>query len=280
LHIPAKTIFGLVGLNGTGKTTLIRLLLGLLSADSGDCRVGGANPADHTKDFYRTCGVVLEHNGLFANLTLWENLQFFSRARALPLEAARDYFDRFWAHTAIGKDNRKVKYFSRGQKMQCGLCRAFLGWPSIYFFDEPVIALDMEAYDHFCAMVAEARRREATMIISSHQLEAVEELCNLVGILENGAVRLLDTIVQKNPLQQWIIQTGQSCVAQRLLEEVLGCPVLYDHDHYVFCIPPQRRESIAECISRLSSAGCLLYEVRPVVETFRQTLRNHFGGLQ
>ena len=227
LSIDPGAIFGLVGLNGAGKTTLIRILLGLLKPDKGNCTVVGMNPADHDRDYYRRVGVVLEHNGFFGNLSVLDNLSFFAEARGISRNRMEEYFSQYWKNTDIGKDDRSVKYFSRGQKMQCALCRAFLGWPDVYFFDEPVVALDIEAYDQFCEMVRLAQSKGATLIISSHQLDAIEDLCTSVGILEKGKVNVLDTLTKKQKDERWFIKSDYSDNYKNIIEGITGIPVTY-----------------------------------------------------
>ena len=92
---------------------------------------------------------------------------------------------------SISPRRKKVKYLSRGQKMQCAICRAFLSRPDVHFLDEPTVALDVDAIDHFYSLVMRARGRGATVFISSHQLSAIEDLCDSVGMLHNKAITIV-----------------------------------------------------------------------------------------
>jgi len=278
LTLQPGTTFGLIGLNGAGKTTLIRILLGLINADSGICNVLDMNPADHGKQFYRRIGVVLEHNGFFGNLTVQENLRFFSEARGISYNHMNEYFQRHWKQSSIGSDTRKIKYYSRGQKMQCSLCRAFLGWPEIFLLDEPVVALDIQAYDHFCNLVHEAHSQNATIIISSHQLDAIDELCNSIGILENGTLKVLDikSLKQKKTRKTWLIKSNYRSEYQQIIETISGESVTYEGGTWIFPVSHDKSEAvISAIITQLAAKGCTIYEVRPEKEDFRKSIQYH-----
>ncbi len=278
LSLAPRVVFGLIGLNGSGKTTFIRTLLGLLNSDQGKCTVLGMNPSDHQVNYYRRVGVVLEHNGFFGNLSVLENLSFFARARGISRDEMDAYFSKYWKNTDIGKDKRCIKYFSRGQKMQCALCRAFLGWPEVYFFDEPVVALDLEAYNQFCEMVRIAQSKHATIIISSHQLDTIEELCTSVGILENGSVTFLGNQEDNKKNEQWIIKADYNEEYKKIIEEATKNTVNHENGKWHFTISNSSEVVIPEIISNLVSKGCLIHFVKPEKMSFRETIKNYYDG--
>jgi ABC-2 type transport system ATP-binding protein len=202
LQAEESTIYGLAGLNGAGKTTLIRILLGLLRKGGGTAEVGGFDPWRHQKEYYRMIGVALESDGFFGNLDVRENLKIFAEAKGVKWENAEKYLENYWGGTDIflGADGnrlapagaKKIKFMSRGQRVQCGLCRAFLGWPRVCFLDEPTVSLDIKAYEHLKYLAREAKSRGATILISSHQLELIDDLCDRVGLLRDGCIEELD----------------------------------------------------------------------------------------
>lgn len=278
LSIKHGNIFGLVGLNGAGKTTLIRILLGLLGTDLGKCSVLGMNPADNKKKFYQQTGVVLEHNGFYGNLTVLENLTFFAQAHGVSKKELHNYFEEYWRNTDIGKENKKVKYFSRGQKMQCALCRAFLGWPQLYFFDEPVVALDMEAYEQFCDMVRFAHSLGATILISSHQLETIEELCTSVGILENNTINVLEKNTDNIRVEHWYIKTDNSDRVASVIQEETGEIAQYQNDKWHFIISRKSNKIIADIVSQLVAESLPIYEVAMEKESFRKSINQYYNN--
>ncbi|MDR2578878.1 MAG: ABC transporter ATP-binding protein [Chitinispirillales bacterium] len=194
LRIEGGSAYGLVGLNGAGKTTLIRVLLGLLRKNGGVVEVAGFDPWLHRPEFYRAVGASFESDGFFGNLTVRENLRIFAAAKGISPEESDKYFEEYWGETDIFAATRKTKFLSRGQKVQCGLCRAFLGRPRVLFFDEPAVSLDFLAYEHFKLMARKAKSQGAALLISSHQLEVIDDLCDRVGLLRDGSLEEIDKV--------------------------------------------------------------------------------------
>ncbi|MCX7725438.1 MAG: ABC transporter ATP-binding protein [Chitinispirillaceae bacterium] len=260
LTLPEKCVFGLVGLNGAGKTTLLRLLLGILKADSGTIEIMGKNPIRHESDFYKKCGVVLESDGFWGNLDFWENCLIYAKAKGISERELRDYLDRYWKDTEIFSSKKKIKYFSRGQRMQCALCRAFMGNPSVLFLDEPAIALDLNAYTHFKNLVIEARNRGATIIISSHQLDTIDELCDRVGILKDGKLTELRAESEKEGLLCWFIRTENNEYYDDIIKQNGGIEIKYENGWH-FKIK-NSEQKIPEIVRELVENGCRIMEVR------------------
>jgi ABC-2 type transport system ATP-binding protein len=257
LKIESGTVFGLVGLNGAGKTTFLRLLLGLLQPDCGNISVLDMNPWKHQQHFCKKAGVVLENDGFWANLTPRENLSIYAEAKGLTQKDLQEYLNRYWSDTDLFQSNKKTKHLSRGQKMQCALCRAFLGESIVFFLDEPVLALDMEAYEHFCGLVKDARQRGAALIISSHQLDTIDKLCDRVGILRDKRLSELKRACSEN---EWIVVTDQNPQWKSLIEQCGGSDVTFN-DGWRFFIN-NAETAIPSLIERLVSAGCSIREVK------------------
>jgi ABC-2 type transport system ATP-binding protein len=278
LEIGPNTVYGLVGLNGAGKTTLLRLLLGLLKPSNGTINVAGHNPWDHSEAYYSKLGVVLEHDGFWGNLTIKENLKIFASAKKLLWSDVLLYIDQFWGNTVVAVSDKKVKHLSRGQRMQCALCRAFLGWPEIVFLDEPAIALDMTAYDHFKGIVRNAKNRGAAMIISSHQLDTIDELCDRVGNLSNGTLQDLQ-LHGESGFYSWILSTDHNSLWEKILSEY-GCRnITWEADNWSFCVDkPESR--IPVIIRKLVEAGCQIFQIKQDTAGFGETIRSMYKTSQ
>jgi ABC-type multidrug transport system ATPase subunit len=192
LRIEAGGVYGLVWLNGAGKTTLIRILLGLIRRDGGSVSVCGFDPWRHEPAFYRMAGVALESDGFYGNLGVRDNLRIFAAAKGVPWDEAERYFEEHWGGTDIYKTDRKAKNLSRGQRVLCGLARAFLGRPRVCFLDEPTVSLDFRAYEHFKGLVLDAKARGAALLISSHQLGVIDDLCDRAGLLFGGRIEEIE----------------------------------------------------------------------------------------
>ncbi|MCU0608516.1 MAG: ABC transporter ATP-binding protein [Chitinispirillaceae bacterium] len=280
LSIGEGECLGLVGLNGAGKTTLIRLLLGILKPDVGTVSLFGSEPWLHEGGLYRRMGVVLEHDGFNGNLTVLQNLKFFAAARKISWVEASAYLDDYWQKSELLIKNKPVKFLSRGQRMQCAICRAFLGWPQLFFLDEPVVALDVDAYDHFARMVREAKSRGAALLVSSHQLDAVDDLCDRVGILRDK--KLADLAVHGRKVHsglRWALEADANARWSSIIMETCGDYAAREHDSWLF-EAANPGEMIPLLIKRLVDAGCMIRRIAPAGGHFSSAIRNEYrrGG--
>lgn len=267
LRVERGSAYGLVGRNGAGKTTFIRVLLGLLRADQGVVNVGGFDPWQHQPRMYRRMGVVLEHDGFWGSLTYLQSMRVFAQARGLRERDLEDYLHDYWDDTEIVHSGKRAKHFSRGQRMQAALSRAFLGWPDVVLLDEPTVGLDVDSYEHFHAMVREARSRGAAVLISSHQLEAVQDLCDRVGMLEQGVLTELVVSTSDEWLVRWKGDVGASVF------ELDGITVAERGDGSCRFVPGDARVDVPALVSRLVEAGAAVLEVCRAGTGLRELMR-------
>ena len=271
--IAPGTVFGLVGANGAGKTTLIRLITGLLKPDTGSVRVLGSEPKEHDEHLFKRMGVVLEHSGFWDNMTFWQNLEFFGSVKGILRSEMNSYIQEYWPHLEFAKSNRKIKHLSRGEKVQCALCRAFIGWPEVCIFDEPTVNLDVHAHEHFIKMVGEAKRRGCTCLISSHQLSLIEAVCDTVGILSEKHLEIINTGMGNSLNSEWIITTGNSPEFGTAISEICGgeLPRYVDGAWHVSVGEPGKMVPLI--IQRLVSLGAAILEVRPANADLEERLK-------
>ena len=273
MEIEPGCIYGLVGLNGAGKTTLLRLMLGILKPDTGSISINGYTPWNHDPRFYHRCGVVLENDGFWGNLSARANCSIYASAKNVSADDLNRYLAAYWLNTELFAGNKKIRHFSRGQRMQCALCRAFIGTPVVCFLDEPALALDLNAYNHFTRLVNDARSRGATLIISSHQLDTIDELCDRVGILRDGTIT---EITRNNDAEPWFIAAAE---IQKYGELITGCGgenVRFDKGwHFTLAEATSR---IPTMIRDLVAAGCDITEVRREDTGFAPAIRIHYTG--
>jgi ABC-2 type transport system ATP-binding protein len=274
LQIDKSTAYGLVGLNGAGKTTLLRLMLGILKPDSGAITINGFDPWKHNVDFYKQLGVVLDHDGFWGNLTIKENLKIFSAAKKLKWAETEKYITQYWGDTVIASTDKKVKYLSRGQRVQCSLCRAFLGWPDVLLLDEPAVALDMTAYAHFRVMVKNARERGAAVIISSHQLDTIDDLCDRVGNLSGGI--LADLQYGTDGHMRWLLFTSNVCDCLPLLSEC-GCIDINGNNGKWSFLVNNPQTTIPAVVEKMVGYQNPVYEIRPEATGFSDTIRSLYA---
>jgi ABC-2 type transport system ATP-binding protein len=187
LEVPAGIIFGFLGPNGSGKTTTIRLLLGLTRPSSGSARIFGFDSVTDGENVRAHCGALLEHTGLYERLSAEDNLDYYGRIWRIPnrerRERMRDLLDRFglWE-----RRRDRVAGWSRGMKQKLAIARALLHRPSLLFLDEPTTGLDLTSAASLRQYVAGLRDFGTTIFLNTHNLREAEELCDLVGVIRNG----------------------------------------------------------------------------------------------
>ncbi len=188
LEVPAGSIFGFLGPNGSGKTTTIRLLLGLLEPSRGTATVLGHDTRTDGASARGCCGALLEHSGLYERLTARDNLDFYARVWHLPgperERRVRELLD------GLGLWDRRgeiVGTWSRGMKQKLAVARTLLHRPSLVFLDEPTAGLDpIAAAALRDDLTALARRERVTVFLTTHNLVEAEKLCDQVAVIRSG----------------------------------------------------------------------------------------------
>jgi ABC-2 type transport system ATP-binding protein len=188
LQVPRGTVFGFLGPNGSGKTTTIRLLLGILQPTAGSVQVLGHDVASEPDRVREKCGALLEHHGLYERLTAEDNLEFYGRVARMP---ARDRSARIRELLdQIGLwDRRKERVgdWSRGMKQKLAVARTVLHRPALVFLDEPTAGLDPIASAALRDDLARLARNEGTTVfLTTHNLSEAERLCSKVAVIRNG----------------------------------------------------------------------------------------------
>lgn len=184
LNVPAGSVYGFLGRNGSGKSTTIRLLLGLLRPDSGEVRVGGLSVSKFRQQTARKVGALLDPSGLYPNLSGLDHLRMQSRMLGLPASES-DRVLELVDMTHAARD--RVSAFSLGMRQRLGIARALLGSPEMLVLDEPCNGLDPEGIaDMRVFLKSLPDRTGATVLLSSHLLGEIEQTATHVGILHDG----------------------------------------------------------------------------------------------
>lgn len=188
LNVGRGEVFGLLGPNGSGKSTTIKMLLGLLNPTSGDIRVFGQSP--RCVSIKHRMGYLPEESYLYKHLTPRETLDFYGRLFGLEKGLRRDRVQQLLemvglAHAA----NRPVGEFSKGMTRRIGLAQALINDPELVILDEPTSGLDPIGCRQVKDLILALAERGKTIILSSHLLADVEDVCTRVAILYNGHVR-------------------------------------------------------------------------------------------
>ena len=184
LSVPTGCVYGFLGPNGCGKTTSMRLILGLMKPDSGTIEIFGESMADNRLAILRRVGSFIESPALYEHLTGRANLELVRRLLGLPKQET----GRVLELVDMTKDaDRRVGTFSLGMRQRLALARTLLGKPRLLMLDEPTNGLDPDGIADMRALIRELPRRlDCTVFLSSHLLSEVEQVADHVGLLHGG----------------------------------------------------------------------------------------------
>jgi ABC-2 type transport system ATP-binding protein len=206
-------VIGLLGPNGAGKTTTIRLLTTILEPTSGTFTVAGV-PAHKAHEIRQRIGVLPESAGYPGRQTGGEYLRYAARLFGRTRSDARTVADRLLADVGLGdRAGARISTYSRGMKQRLGIARALINEPAVVFLDEPTLGLDPAGQREILATIGTIRRG-ATVVLSTHTLTEVEQVCSSVLILDHGVLRAA------GPIEQIVAGAGSlSDAFLRLTEE-------------------------------------------------------------
>ncbi|PCJ23706.1 MAG: hypothetical protein COA96_11175 [SAR86 cluster bacterium] len=191
LNIETGSIHGLVGLNGSGKTTTIECILGLQAFNAGDITVLGYAPENLHKAKGKLVAI-FDSASLHPNLTVRQCLNQASLLCDKPIRSAAQ------VEKLLGVDrfsNFKIRHLSLGNKRRTSIAHALLGQPELIVLDEPFNGLDAEGVDDVLQLITTLNKEEGTaFLLSSHQLPYLEQICSHIAILNKGAIAVSDTV--------------------------------------------------------------------------------------
>ena len=201
-------LYGFVGPNGAGKTTAIKIMTGLLRADEGTVRINGVDALENTNGMKAMIGYVPDFFGVYDNLMVWEYMEFFASCYHLDGLMARKRYTALLEQVGL---EDKLEYYvdglSRGMKQRLCLARALIHDPALLILDEPTSGLDPRTRFEFKEILEELREAGKTILISSHVLSELSELCTDIGIIDQGRMvlegkieEILSRVNTSNPL--------------------------------------------------------------------------------
>jgi len=191
LAVPTGVIYGILGPNGAGKTTTLRMALNIIACDRGETRVLGANPAQH-REVLRRVGYLPEERGLYRKMTVIDVIVYFARLKGVAPAAARAEADRWIERMGLGDWRRsRVETLSKGMQQKVQFIATVSHQPDLLVLDEPTSGLDPVNQEVLRETMLDARRQGRTVILSTHNMQQAEQLCDAVCIIAGGA-KLLD----------------------------------------------------------------------------------------
>ena len=257
LHIPEGELFGFVGPNGAGKTTTIRIVCGLLPSSGGSVQIGGTTAAIGSKEMKRMIGYVPDFFGVYDNLKVREYMDMYGSMYGMySRDIAKLTDDLLELVNLTDKKEFYVDTLSRGMKQRLCVARALLHNPKLLILDEPSSGLDPRARVEMKELLKNLHSMGKTIVISSHILSELSEMCSSIGIMNRGQLVTsgrIEDIMQQLAGGKRIhirIDTGME-PAVRMLKEQAGVVVDSVRENEVIISYGGTDEEICSLIGRL-----------------------------
>ena len=233
LEIKQGEIFGLLGPNGSGKTTTINCLLSLLAFDKGDIEIFGKKMTPVSYDIKKEIGVIMQNVTVFDELTVYENIDYFCGLYIKDKAKRREYVEEAIKFVELG-DFRKFypKKLSGGLLRRLNIACGIAHKPKLIILDEPTVAVDPQSRNRILEGIQELNRNGATVIYTSHYMEEVEQICTRIAIMDKGRKVAEGT---KDELKRMIKNTETITieildVPDNIVKEIASLPHVYDTD--------------------------------------------------
>jgi len=219
IHVPRGNIYGLLGRNGAGKTTAMRMMLNLVFPTSGTIHLFGVDCRENTEKLYCKIGSIVETPGFYENLTAYENLELLRRLRG---KQKKEYVQD--ALKVVGLQNERTKPFSDyslGMKQRLGIAAAIMHKPELLILDEPINGLDPIGISEIRLLLSELSQKYGTTIfISSHVLNEIEQIADIIGVMHEG--KLIEEVnveeLHKSNRRYLEFKVSDTLAAVKLLE--------------------------------------------------------------
>ncbi len=267
-EIDEGDILAFIGPNGSGKTTTIKLMLGLQSIDSGTVLINGYNVEKEFVKAIEKVGAIVENPDTYMYLTGWQNLKMIARLyKDVTDEKIKEIVKLVDLEDRI---NDKVSKYSLGMRQRLGIARALINNPNILILDEPTNGLDPEGIKDLRVLLKKLAKEGMGILISSHNLAELESFCNKVLIIESGKIiETSDVNKFKSAGNKYLFKVSST--------KDLDIDGIYDVKEYEFSYNGDK-ESIAKVVKTLIKKNIDVYEVRMQELTLEEAFLKKTGG--
>lgn len=212
--IPDGAIYGFVGPNGAGKTTTMKIAATLLNADMGNVRIHGIDVFRYPKTVKRLIGYMPDFFGVYDNLTMYEYMEFYASIYGIHgREAKRTINELLEMVNLIDKRDEMVDDLSRGMKQRLCLARTLIHQPKLLILDEPAAGLEPRQRIELQSILSNLKQRDVTVLLSSHLLQELSEICTHIGIIDHGKM-----IVQGSVKEIMAKQKSENPMLMRIVD--------------------------------------------------------------
>ena len=220
LSVPEHSIFGFIGKNGSGKTTTMKTVLGLLKADSGEITVGGEKVVYGKTNTNKLIGYLPDVPEFYSFMTAREYLSFCGEITGLGKQEIKSRSEELLSLVGLSEETHRIKGFSRGMKQRLGIAQALLNSPKLLICDEPTSALDIVGRKEILDILLSLKDK-TTVIFSTHILSDIERICTDVAFLNNGVIEVegkLSDIKAKYATEEYLLELNNIEDAKTVLE--------------------------------------------------------------
>jgi ABC-type multidrug transport system ATPase subunit len=273
LQVPAASIFGFLGPNGSGKTTTIRLLLGLIRSRKDAIQLFGKESGTCRLEILSRVGALIESPALYNHLSGRDNLEVIRRARQVEKKQLDQVLEMV---QLMANAHQKVRAYSLGMRQRLGIAMALLGNPDLLILDEPTNGLDPAGIREIRELLIDLSQQQGkTIFVSSHLLGEMEKMATHLAILNEGHLLFQGTMAQLQHLQLPVlaIETDNNLLAQNLLQQAQYRLEHSGPDKLVVSI--ENKQQIVAINRLLTDQGVSVYSL----QTNRQTLEDLFFTL-
>ena len=268
LHVPQGCVYGFIGPNVAGKSTTMKMLLGLIHPTAGRVRLLGQELTEKSRlPLLRQTGSLIESPAGYLHLTAQENLEIVADLKGVPHKDIGRVLDI--VHLTQDR-SRRVGQYSLGMKQRLGIAMALLGSPKLLILDEPTNGLDPAGIQEMRALIRNMPAATgATVLISSHLLGEMEQMVEQVGIIDHGH------ILFEGPLTE-LQRHSRGNVTLRLLDPAKAAPILRANgltahsDSCVVTLPPLQDALLADLVQKLAACGAGVVELTPRTKTLEE----------
>jgi ABC-2 type transport system ATP-binding protein len=275
IEVNSGEIFGFLGPNGSGKTTTIRMLCGLLSPTSGSAEVGSLNILKDSLEIKRIIGLLPESSGFYNWMNAEEYLLHFAALNKIEHQESKTRVQNILETVGLAeKSFAPIGFYSRGMKQRLGLARALINQPKILFLDEPTLGLDPRGQEDIKKILLTLKKEGVTIFLSSHALSEVSSLCTRIAIMSHGKLLAEGTMSE---LRELAGDTGSVLVrvmnfkdSQKALSIFPFHTEANHSDTFLDVIIPDSSGTTAHLIDVFEDAGFEIHEIHRVEMSLEQ----------
>ncbi len=265
-------ILGFIGPNGSGKTTTIKLILGLNSIDSGNVTINGFDIRKDFESAIKRVGAIVENPDMYMYLSGYENLKLIANMYNVSCSKIDEVVKLVKLE---GRIKDKVSKYSLGMRQRLGIAQALINSPNLLILDEPTNGLDPEGIKELRDLLKNlAKKENIAVLISSHNLAELDSFCNKVCIIQNG------TIIESNEVKKlkkevsnstYIFEVSNSILVNNVIDNIK----VLDSTHFSI---KSKKEEIPNIITKLINNNILIYEVYENKISLEEAFLNKTGG--